>query len=84
MGDLWNQTRIASTFEYDIFGVLAYTRNSKTTSRMRMFYKSHDCSAIRDVYFLCYSWMRDANGDLHCQTRIEISFVQAICAYLHT
>ena len=50
------------------------TRNSKTTGCIWTFYIANDCPTIADVYFLCWSWIRDTNGDLRFQTRIAVSF----------
>ena len=61
--------------------VRTYTCNSKTTGLTQMFYMSDDCSTIKDVYFLCKSWLQDTNGKLRYQTPITVCFQEAIFPY---
>ena len=55
IGKLWTQTPIATTFWYDILCVLTLV-TWKLQVVCRALYMLNDCSAIRDVYFLCSSW----------------------------
>ena len=43
-------------------------------SQLKKYRLSNDCSTIGDVYFLCWSWMRDTTDELWLQPRIAISF----------
>ena len=61
-----NLFQIQTTF------VRTYTRNLKTTGHTQTLYILNDCSTIRDIYFLCKSWMRDMNGELWLQTLITV------------
>ena len=74
IGELWIQTPILTSFALRRF-VRIYIRNTKTTVQ---FYAdvliSNECSTIAGVYFLCYTWNRDTNGELRLQTRIAVSF----------
>ena len=61
--------------------VHTYTCNWKTTRRMQTFYIPNDCSTIRDVYFMCYSWIWDTNGEVLLQACISLFLISHSCVY---
>ena len=81
IGELSVQTPNATYFLIQHFCAHLYTRNSKITGRMLTFYICSDYSTIGDVNFLCKSWMQDANGKVHLETRIAVSFQYSIFAH---
>ena len=54
--------------------VQTYTHNSKTKGHVRTLYLRNDCSIIRDIYFLGWSYMQDTISKLWIQARIASSF----------
>ena len=56
--------------------VCTYTHNLKTTGCIWTFCISNDCSTIRDILCVIYSYMRDLTGELWPQTHIDCSLIQ--------
>ena len=81
---LWPKTSITIVFLYAIF-VHNYTHNSITKGGIRTFYLSNDCSNIRDIYSLGYSYMQDAIGKISIQTQKVITLRYTIlCLLIHS